>query len=36
MKEKLDTEKLENKIEKLEQDINELCNKEKTFTFYAN
>jgi len=30
--EKLDIEKLENKIEKLEQDINKLFNKEKTFT----
>jgi polyhydroxyalkanoate synthesis regulator phasin len=32
LNEKLDIEKLENKIEKLEQDINKLCNKEKTFT----
>ena len=30
--EKFDIEKLENRVEKLEQDINKLCNKEKTFT----
>ena len=30
--EKLDIEKLENKVEKLEQDINKFRNKDKTFT----
>jgi signal transduction histidine kinase len=30
--EKLDIEKLEKKIEKLEKDINRFCNKEKTLT----
>jgi signal transduction histidine kinase len=29
---KLNIEKLEKKIEKLEQDINKLCNKDKTFS----
>ena len=36
MSEKLDIEKLENKVEKLEQDINKLCNKEITFTQIEN
>jgi signal transduction histidine kinase len=34
--EKFDIEKLENKVEKLEQDINKLCNKEITFTQIEN
>ena len=33
---KLNIEKLEKKIEKLEQDINKLCNKDKTFTQIEN
>ena len=33
---KLNIEKLEKKIEKLEQDINKLCNKDKTFNQAEN
>ena len=36
MNDKLNIEKLEKKIEKLEQDINKLCNKDKTFTQIEN
>ena len=36
MNDKLNIEKLEQKIEKLETDINKLCNKDKTFTQIEN
>ena len=36
LNDKLNIEKLEKKIEKLEQDINKLCNKDKTFTQIEN
>ena len=32
MNDKLDIEKLEKKMRKIEKDINKICNKEKTFT----